>query len=93
MVDAYSGFAPPSYADLARSLSRFPDDRSHEALTLRHVRYFVIHFDLYKPWNAPLNVARVGRTPWLHEVQRFPDVEVLAVQPDERLLTRVDGLR
>jgi len=93
VVDAYSGFTPPSYADFARTFSGFPDDRSHEALTLRHVRYVVIHFDLYKPWNAPLNVARVGRTPWLHEVQRFPDVVVLAVQPDERLLTRADGLR
>jgi hypothetical protein len=93
VVDAYSGFAPPSYAALARTLSGFPDDRSHEALAVRHVRYVVVHFDLYKPWNAPLNLARVNRTPWLHEVQRFPDVVVLAVKPDERLLTRADGLR
>ena len=93
VVDAYSGFAPPSYADLARALGNFPDDRSHEALTTRHVRYVVIHFDLYKPWNAPLNVALVNRTPWLHEVQRFSDVVVLAVQPDQRLLTRLDGNR
>jgi len=92
VVDAYSGFAPPSYADLARTLGGFPDDRSHEALIARHVRYVVVHFDLYKPWNMPLNVARVNRTRWLHEVQRFPDVVVLAVQPDERLLTRVDGI-
>jgi len=93
IVDAYSGFAPPSYAELARTLSRFPDDRSHEALMVRHVRYVIVHFDLYKPWNAPLNVARVNRTPWLHEVQRFSDVVVLAVQPDERLLTRLDDNR
>ena len=93
VVDAYSGFAPPSYAGLARTLGGFPDDRSHEALVVRHVRYVVVHFDLYKPWNAPLNVARISRTPWLHEVQRFPDVVVLAVQPDERLLTRADGIR
>ena len=93
VVDAYSGFAPPSYADLARTLSRFPDDRSHEALMARHVRYVIVHFDLYKPWNAPLNVALVKRTPWLHEVQRFSDVVVLAVKPDERLLTRLDDNR
>ena len=93
VVDAYSGFAPPSYADLARTLSRFPDDRSHEALMARHVRYVIVHFDLYKPWNAPLNVALVNRTPWLHEVQRFSDVVVLAVKPDERLLTRLDDNR
>ena len=93
VVDAYSGFAPPSYADLARALNRFPDDRSHEALTIRHVRYVVVHFDMYKPWNAPLDVARIDRTPWLHEVRRFPDVVVLAVQPDARLLTRADLIR
>ena len=93
VVDAYSGFAPPSYADFARTLSRFPDDRSHEALMARHVRYVIVHFDLYKPWNAPLNVALVNRTPWLHEVQRFSDVVVLAVKPDERLLTRLDDNR
>jgi hypothetical protein len=93
IVDAYSGFAPPSYAEFARTLSRFPDDRSHEALTARHVRYVIVHFDLYKPWNSPLNVARVNRTTWLHEVERFPDVVVLAVEPDERMLTRVDDRR
>jgi hypothetical protein len=90
VVDGYSGFAPPSYAELARTLSRFPDGRSHDALMARHVRYVIVHFDLYRPWNAPLNVARVNRTPWLHEVQRFPNVVVLAVRPDERLLTRRD---
>jgi len=93
VVDAYSGFAPPSYADLARALSRFPDDRSHAALTARHVRYVIVHFDLYKPSNAPLNVALVTRTRWLHEVQRFPDVVVLAMQPDDRMLTRRDDNR
>jgi len=49
-----------------------------------------VHFDLYKPWNAPLN-ARVNQTAWLHEVQRFPNVVVLSVQPEERLLTRADS--
>jgi hypothetical protein len=93
LVDGYSGFAPPWYAPLARILSRFPDQSSHEALLARHVRYVIVHRDRYKPWNPPLNFARIGRTPWLHEVQQFPDVDVLAVMPDERFLTRADDRR
>jgi hypothetical protein len=93
IVDAYSGFAPPSYSRLARILSRFPDEPSHEALTERHVLYVIVHRDLYKPWNPPLNDARIARTPWLREVQRFPNVDVLALQPDTRLLTRADEQR
>ncbi|HXI29897.1 MAG TPA: hypothetical protein VNG89_15770 [Vicinamibacterales bacterium] len=93
LVDGYSGFAPPSYAPLVRILNRFPDPASHEALLERHVRYVIVHRSLYKPWNPPLNFARIERTPWLHEVQQFPDVDVLAVRPDERLLTRADDRR
>jgi len=93
LVDGYSGFAPPSYAPLVRILNGFPDPASHEALLERHVRYVIVHRSLYKPWNPPLNFARIERTPWLHEVQQFPDVDVLAVLPDERFLTRADDRR
>ncbi|HKB11150.1 MAG TPA: hypothetical protein VKD69_10860 [Vicinamibacterales bacterium] len=93
VVDAYSGFSSPSYPALARILKGFPDERSHEELRARHVRYIIVHYDRYRPWNTPLNVARVARTPWLQNVQQFPDVDVLELKPDARLLTRADGSR
>jgi hypothetical protein len=93
VVDAYSGFAPPSYAELARALSRFPDERSHEMLTARHVRYVVVHHDRYRPWHAPLNDGEVARTPWLRELQQFPGVTVLAMIPAQRSLSGADNNR
>jgi hypothetical protein len=88
VVDAYSGFAPPTYPALAAILKGFPDELSREALTLRHVRYVIIHHDRYKWWNTPLDYDLIRRTPWLTEVQQFPAVDVLEVQPSQRLLTR-----
>jgi hypothetical protein len=81
LVDAYSGFAPPDYASLRRILDRFPDEISRQALLQRHVCYVIVHHDLYRDWNHPLNYARIGRTPWLQEVAQFPDVDVFRVSP------------
>jgi len=87
IVDAYSGFAPPTYRSLTQILDGFPDELSRQALLQRHVLFVVVHHDRYQPWNRPLNYARIGRTPWLTRVADFPDVEVLRVDPDARQLT------
>ena len=91
LVDAYSGFAPPDYASLERILAGFPDDLSRQALLMRHVRYVVVHRDLYRPWNPPLNFDRIHRTHWLQLVAQFPNVDVFWVQPDNRLMTYAGG--
>jgi len=87
VVDAYSGFASPDYRSLTRILDQFPDELSRQALLQRHVLYVVVHHGRYQAWNRPLNYARIERTPWLTRVAQFPDVEVLRVDPDARLLT------
>jgi hypothetical protein len=86
LVDAYSGFAPPGYASLARILTNFPDRLSQEALETRDVRYVIIHRDRYRPWNRPLNFDRLNRTPWLRQVAQFAGVDILEVQPDDRTM-------
>ena len=91
VVDGYSGFSPPTYPALARILAHFPDDLSHDALTVRHVRYVIVHRNLYKPWNPPLNFDLIRRTPWLLQAQSFSDVDVYTVLPDARLLTYARG--
>jgi hypothetical protein len=79
VVDAYSGFAPPDYPSLARILRRFPDETSRQALLRHEVAYVIVHRDLYRPWNPPLNYARIARTSWLRPVAQFPDVDVFRV--------------
>ena len=87
LVDAYSGFAAPDYGSLERILAGFPDDLSWQALLLRHVRYVIVHHDLYREWNVPLNFDRIHRTGWLQPVATFPNVDVFWLRPDDRLLT------
>lgn len=91
LVNAYSGFASPDYQSLERILSGFPDDLSRQALLMRHVRYAVVHRDLYRPWNVPLNFDRIRRTKWLQPVAQFPNVDVFWLQPDDRLMTYADS--
>jgi len=91
LVDAYSGFAPPDYGSLERILAGFPDDLSRQALLMRHVRYVVVHRDLYRQWHVPLNFDRVRRTAWLQPVAQFPNVDVFWVQPADRLMTYAGG--
>jgi len=87
LVDGYSGFASPGYASLERVLSGFPDDLSRRALLMHHVRYVIVHRDLYQPWHAPLNFDRINRTDWLQPAAKFPNVDVLWVRPEDRLMT------
>ena len=87
LVDAYSGFAAPDYGSLERILAGFPDDLSRQALLLRHVRYVIVHHDLYREWHVPLNFDRIHRTGWLQPVATFPNVDVFWLRPDDRLLT------
>lgn len=91
VVDAYSGFAPPDYRSLTRILGGFPDDVSRMALQQRGVTYVIVHRDRYRPWNPPLDYARIERTPWLRRVAEFPAVDVFQVDDAARRFPDAPG--
>jgi hypothetical protein len=93
LVDAYSGFAPPNYASLARILANFPDALSRKALEIRDVRFVIIHRDRYQPWNPAVNFARLNRTVWLERAATFPNVDILEVRADDQAIAHGDRSR
>jgi hypothetical protein len=53
MVNGYSGFLPPSYAELAKGLANFPDDRSVALLRERGVTHVSLNCTLYRDDCSP----------------------------------------
>ena len=49
IVNGYSGFWPPSYISLIRSVERFPSDDAIGALADRGVDYLILHERFYSP--------------------------------------------
>ena len=49
LLSGYSGFFPPSFLELTRSLENFPDNVSMDALRRRQARYVVIHGEVFSP--------------------------------------------
>ncbi len=88
VVDAYSGFAPNSYASLRLVLEQFPDPLSRRALQIRDVRYVVVHWD--RRTDLRFGPERLARTPWLRSVVSFGDAEVFELIQDDQD-ARVDG--
>ena len=73
LINGYSGFFPPSYARLARSLDNFPDERSMNAIKSHGVRYLVVHGEylfgqryetLIPQLDQRSDLALVSRRPW-----------------------------
>jgi hypothetical protein len=64
LVNGYSGFVPPRYADIADALRDFPDARSRARLTALGVTHVVVHLDAYGE-RAPGMIAALDSTPWL----------------------------
>lgn len=85
LLSGYSGFYPPSYVDLERSLANFPDGESMEALRRRYARYVVVHGEVYRPDEYSSIVARADRFPELALVSktawRGAEMSVYRVQP------------
>ena len=49
LLSGYSGFFPPSFLELTRSLEHFPDAVSMDALRRRGARYVVVHGEVLMP--------------------------------------------
>jgi hypothetical protein len=60
LVNGYSGFSPPDYAETLTRLRGFPDDRSIERLRRLNVRYIVVHEAYYKPKEHAALLLRIG---------------------------------
>jgi hypothetical protein len=72
LINGYSGFFPPSYVRLLRSIQFFPDETSMNAIKARGVRYLVIHGEfLYGDRYATL-IPQLDRRPDLTLVSRRP---------------------
>lgn len=56
LVNGYSGFAPPSYAELLTRLADFPDDASVNYLRARGVTYLLVHEKFYIEGNYVADV-------------------------------------
>lgn len=49
LVNGYSGYRPPDYAETLDFMQTFPDDESMSRLRELHVRYILVHGWFYKP--------------------------------------------
>jgi hypothetical protein len=72
LLNGYSGFLPPSYDDLVRTLTVFPDDDSIWVLRQRHKQYVVVHGEL---------MASVDYERLIHNVSARPELVLVARRP------------
>lgn len=68
LLTGYSGFFPPSFLELTRSLEGFPDGISIDALRRRQARYVVVHGEVFTPAEYAAIVSRADTTPDLELV-------------------------
>jgi hypothetical protein len=73
LVNGYSGFSPPDYAETLARLRGFPDDRSIERLRRLNVRYIVVHEVFYKPKEHAALLLRLGRREDIAPAGRYRD--------------------
>jgi hypothetical protein len=73
LLTGYSGFYPPSFVELERALTNFPDPPAIEMLRRRQARYVIVHGEVYTPAeyasivasaDRSRDLALVSRTPW-----------------------------
>jgi len=73
LVNGYSGFLPPDYADTLGHMTNFPDDRSVKRLKKLNVRYIVVHETFYKPRDYSALLLRLGQRTDIVQVGKFRD--------------------
>ena len=73
LVNGYSGFSPPDYAETATRLEKFPDDRSVDRLRRLNVRYIVVHEAFYKPKDYARLLLRLGQRADILAAGRYHD--------------------
>ena len=74
LLSGYSGFFPPSFIELTRSLEQFPDADSIDALRRRRAQYVVLHGEVFRPdeyaslvakADASLDLSLLSTTEWM----------------------------
>lgn len=85
LVNGYSGFYPPTYADLLERQRHFPDDRSVRALRQMGVEYLLVHAQFYPNGDAFAAVTDA--------LERRTDVELVETSRDDGGPVRVYRLR
>jgi hypothetical protein len=72
LVNGYSGFFPPSYVRLARSLKNFPDTPSIDTIKQHGVRYLVVHGEYLRGDRYETLIPQLDRRPDMTLVSRRP---------------------
>jgi hypothetical protein len=75
LVNGYSGFMPPSYANRLLATRKFPSDESLTWLRNDRVRYLVVHLYRYRREDATLIIDFLSQRHHLPELGRFSDGE------------------
>jgi hypothetical protein len=73
LVNGYSGFSPPDYAETLARMQHFPDERSIQRLKSLNVRYIVVHEAFYKPKDHAALLLRLGQRHDIALVGKFRD--------------------
>jgi hypothetical protein len=85
LVNGYSDFIPPDFAEMALTLSSFPNPGGFNILRARRVRYVVFHLGLYNWENRQSAMRRIDaykdylkplsqeEDVWLFEIARWPE--------------------
>jgi hypothetical protein len=80
MVNGYSGLTPSSYAQHARDLARFPDDRALETLRRIGVTHVFVHDRALRDWTDNETADAVPRAAGLELIERDGDVSLYRVK-------------
>ena len=73
LVNGYSGFSPPDYAETMMRMKHFPDERSIQRLRSLNVRYIVVHETFYRPRDHAALLVRLGQRQDISPVGKFRD--------------------
>jgi hypothetical protein len=85
LVNGYSDLIPPDFPEVAKLMTRFPDQASFDMLRARQVKYVVIHLDDYEPrfrdellsrfppYEKHLQRLATAQNTWLYEIVSWPE--------------------
>jgi hypothetical protein len=87
LVNGYSGFASPGYQNWLTAMFRFPDRASEAMLQANRVRYVVVHWDLFTPFDRPIDRAKLDHASWLRQAVTFGDTDIFQVDTADGVVT------
>jgi hypothetical protein len=80
LVNGYSGFAPPSYDVVARTLNRFPDPASFAWLRSKGVTTVVLHRSQFEWRKGKRQLALVEHSPELEVRASWGDITIFKIR-------------